>query len=96
MGYGLILNLRINDAYYYAETWPEMSELIDMVIREQRFSIPGVGAGDPVSFCFADRRHTADTRSWWPDNYLRVGVNVSTGYGGSFGCKSKACAVVRR
>jgi Immunity protein Imm1 len=59
-----------------------MSELVDTVIREQHFSIPGVGVGDPVSFSFADRRHTAETRGWWPDNYLRVGVNSSTGYGG--------------
>ncbi|GAA4490662.1 hypothetical protein GCM10023191_023160 [Actinoallomurus oryzae] len=59
-----------------------MAGLIDLVIREQRLSIPGVGVGDPVSFSFAGRARTADTKGWWPDNYLRVGVNSATGYGG--------------
>lgn len=78
----MILNVRIGAEYYHAETWPDMFDLIDLVICEQRFSIPGVGVGDPVSFSFAHERRTAETRGWWPDNYLRAGVNASTGYGG--------------
>ena len=59
-----------------------MVGLIDLVLREQHVSIPGVGVGDPVAFSFAEQRRTAETRGSWPDNYLRVGVNSVTGYGG--------------
>lgn len=78
----MILNVRIGATYYYAETWPEMAELVAMVVQSQRISIPGVGVGDPVAFSFAEQRRTAETRGSWPDNYLLVGVNSSTGYGG--------------
>lgn len=82
LGQSLILNVRIGGAYHHAETWPEMSSVIDLVLREQHVSIPGVGIGDPVSFSFAEYRRTAETRGLWPDNYLRIGVNSTTGYGG--------------
>ncbi|MEU4681093.1 Imm1 family immunity protein [Micromonospora sp. NPDC023737] len=59
-----------------------MRDLITLAVDEQRVSLPGVGAGDNVVFTFAERRHTARTRDWWPDNYLHVSVNSSTGYGG--------------
>ncbi|GHD63820.1 hypothetical protein GCM10010317_061190 [Streptomyces mirabilis] len=78
----LILNVRIGAAYHYAEAWSEMSELIMRVTRKQRVSLPGIGTGDGVVLMFAAGRHTAQTRDWWPDNFLHVGVNSSTGYGG--------------
>ncbi|MGW6518942.1 Imm1 family immunity protein [Streptomyces sp. NPDC054950] len=77
-----MLNVRSGATYSYAETWPEMAELITRAVEDQRFVVPGVGAGDNVLFFFADRRHTADTHDWWPDNHLHVSVNVTTGYGG--------------
>jgi hypothetical protein len=82
LGYSLILNVRIGSTYYYAHTWSERGKIIGLVLREQRVSIRGVGVGDPVSFSFAEQRRTAETRGSWPDNYLRVGVNSITGYGG--------------
>ncbi|MGW2647851.1 Imm1 family immunity protein [Streptomyces sp. NPDC001393] len=82
VGHQLILNVRIGSTYHYAETWQEMSDLIEQVIREQQCVIPGVGIGDGVVFMFASERHAAQTRGWRPDNHLHVGVNSSTGYGG--------------
>ena len=82
MGQSVILNVRIGSAYHYAENWSEMSELITRVTREQQVSLPGVGAGENAVFMFASGRHTTQTRDWWPDNFLHVGVNSSTGYGG--------------
>ncbi|MER7757358.1 Imm1 family immunity protein [Kitasatospora sp. NPDC097643] len=78
----MILNVRAGSTYHYAETWPDMAELISKFIREQQVSIPGIGAGDNIVFMFADGRHTAQTSDWWPDNALHVGVNSSTGFGG--------------
>lgn len=78
----MILHLRIGARYHYAETWPAIRDLITLGVDEQRFSLPGVGAGDNVVFMFAERRHTATTRGWWPDNVLHVSVNSSSGYGG--------------
>ncbi|MBF6169749.1 hypothetical protein IU486_34305 [Streptomyces gardneri] len=79
----MILNVRIGATYYYAQTWPQMSELVMMVTRPQRISPPGIdGEHGNAEFMFADGRHTARTRDWWPDNFLHVGVNCATGYGG--------------
>jgi hypothetical protein len=52
-----------------------MVALISMVLQQSATALQ-------VSFSFADRRHTVDTRGWWPDNHLQVGVNPATGYGG--------------
>lgn len=77
-----MLNVRIGVACHHVETSPEMSRLIDLVIRGQSVSIPGVGIGDPVSFSFTTQPYTMQSKGWWPDNYLRVGVNAKAGYGG--------------
>jgi hypothetical protein len=78
----LILHVRIGPAYHYATEWSEMTGLVATVLSGQKPSIPGIGTDYPVTFSFAERRHTADTRDWWPDNVLHVGVNSATGYGG--------------
>ncbi|WP_231873129.1 MULTISPECIES: Imm1 family immunity protein [Kitasatospora] len=81
----MILNAVIHGRYYYAETWSEMSELITEVIenlKPEDAGSPWISPGEQACFMFADGRHTADTRTWWPDNYLYVSVNSSTGYGG--------------
>ncbi|MEV0513813.1 Imm1 family immunity protein [Nonomuraea sp. NPDC050405] len=31
---------------------------------------------------FADGRHAPGTSTWWPDNFLQIAVNATTGYGG--------------
>jgi hypothetical protein len=73
----MILHVQIGPTYHYATAWSETATLIARVLQGPPSSIP-----EPVTFSFADRRHTADTRGWWPDNLLQVGVNPATGYGG--------------
>jgi hypothetical protein len=81
----LILNAVIHDRYFYAENWQEMMVLIGEVmenLQPERRDQPWIDAGETASFSFADRRHSASTRDWWPDNYLEISVNTETGYGG--------------
>ncbi|MCM4081124.1 Imm1 family immunity protein [Paractinoplanes hotanensis] len=70
-----MLHIRIGSDYHYATERAEMAELIAMVLR-------GGPVNASTAFSFADRRHTAETRDWWLDNVLQVGVNPATGYGG--------------
>ncbi|WP_369384102.1 Imm1 family immunity protein [Streptomyces sp. cg36] len=75
----------IHGTYYYAETWEEKLGLINEIMENMKsedLGAPGISAGESACLMFADRRHTADTFDWWPDNYLRVSVNAATGYGG--------------
>ncbi|MGW1728044.1 Imm1 family immunity protein [Streptomyces sp. NPDC002306] len=51
-------------------------------LRGERTGLDWISAGDDAVFSFADRYHTNDTFDWWPDNYLHVAVNPSSGYGG--------------
>ncbi|MFI1200624.1 Imm1 family immunity protein [Streptomyces sp. NPDC020883] len=81
----MILNAVIHGTYHYAENWREMSDLITEVTENLKSEDPGalgISPGDLACFMFASERHTSDTFSWWPDNFLHVAVNASTGYGG--------------
>ncbi|MEV7593013.1 Imm1 family immunity protein [Streptomyces sp. NPDC089922] len=78
----MILNVQSGNVYRHAETFPEMVLLIDSVLREQRVSISGVGAGDNDLFSFSETPHTIHATDWWPDNNLHVSVNLETRYGG--------------
>ncbi|MEU6380315.1 Imm1 family immunity protein [Streptomyces sp. NPDC046909] len=81
----MILNAVIHGTYYYAETWPEMSVLIAEVMENlgsEESDGQWVSPGEQACFMFADGRHASDVNTWWPDNYLYVSMNRSTGYGG--------------
>ncbi|MFG2356829.1 Imm1 family immunity protein [Streptomyces sp. NPDC048521] len=70
--------------YLYAEGQPEISAVIDRVMstmRGERTDVNWISAGDDAIFSFADSRHTNDTFDWWPDNYLHVAANPTSGYG---------------
>ncbi|MGW1668812.1 Imm1 family immunity protein [Streptomyces sp. NPDC002324] len=62
-----------------------MVELIAEVtgnLSSERGGADGISPGESACFMFADSRHTADTFTWWPDNFLQISVNSVTGYGG--------------
>jgi hypothetical protein len=79
----MILNAIVHGHYHYATTWPEMATLITEVIEgsSPERSGPGVDPGEEAEFSWAEGRHDADTFDWWPDNYLKVAVNPTTGFG---------------
>ncbi|MBB4963486.1 Imm1 family immunity protein [Saccharothrix violaceirubra] len=80
-----ILNVAVHGKYEYADYWGGMSALITEVVenlKSERVDMPWIDPGEQACFMFADGRHFADNRDWWPDNYLYVAVNRSTGYGG--------------
>ncbi|MDW6059300.1 Imm1 family immunity protein [Streptomyces sp. FXJ1.4098] len=79
----MILNAVIHGRYHYAQTWVEMEELIAEVVENSipEQPGPGINPGEDACFMFARDRHSAETFSWWPDNYLRIAVNPETGYG---------------
>lgn len=84
-GIVLILNVIIHGKYEYAESWPEMVALIEEVehnLRSERAESQWVSPGEVATFMFAEGRHSASARGWWPDNALQVSVNSTTGYGG--------------
>lgn len=78
----MILNAMIHRQWHYAETWPEMSALITEVIEnlEAETDTPYWSPGDDACFMFSDRRHVDGPDM--PDNFLRIAVNTSTGFGG--------------
>ncbi|MFI6495504.1 Imm1 family immunity protein [Streptomyces sp. NPDC050564] len=81
----MILNVVFRGDYLYAEGESEMSALIGNImddLRWERTDLDWISAGDDAIFSLADGRHTNDTFDWWPDNYLHVAANASTGYGG--------------
>ena len=68
----MILHVRAARTYHYATRWSEMADLVAMALQKREYA----------AFFFADKQHTPETRDWWPDNMLLVGVNAATGYGG--------------
>ncbi|MET8632638.1 Imm1 family immunity protein [Streptomyces sp. NPDC004680] len=81
----MILNVVFRGDYLYAEGSSEMSTLIAHVMEElrgERVDLGWVSAGDDAVFSLAHARHSNDTLDWWPDNYLHVAVNPTSGYGG--------------
>ncbi|MFJ1595699.1 Imm1 family immunity protein [Streptomyces sp. NPDC088261] len=81
----MILNAVIHGRYYYAESWPEKSEIVSEVmekLRSERLDQPWISPGEVASLMFADGRHSELARDWWPDNTLQAAVNLETGYGG--------------
>jgi hypothetical protein len=84
----MILLARIHGAYRYAETWPEMVELIEEVMNNlptEDPSSPWIVPGNTAQLCFVDTRRL-DPDPSWGDNYLAVAVNAKTGYGGLTWC----------
>ncbi|GIM90889.1 Imm1 family immunity protein [Paractinoplanes toevensis] len=74
-----VLNVSIEGDHYHPESWAETAELIDRIMRRQENWFPGFGIGGSVALSV-----TAEpvTDSRLPDNYLQVGVNSFSGYGG--------------
>jgi Immunity protein Imm1 len=81
-GGAVILNAMIHRQWLYAETWPQMAAIISEVMNnsgseaEEPYPTPG----EEAWLMFSDRRHVDGPDM--PDNFLRVSVNNSTGYGG--------------
>ncbi|WP_272264009.1 Imm1 family immunity protein [Streptomyces xanthophaeus] len=77
----LILNAVINRKWHYAETWTDKLVLIDEAMEhlEAESRSPHWSPGDDACFMFSDRRH--DDGSDTPNNFLKVAVNSSTGFG---------------
>ena len=81
----MILETRLRGEYHYAETWPQMVALIDEVMTNlgvEDPTSPWVDPGENAWFMFVEARRTDPHGPPWPDNYLVVGVNSRTGYGG--------------
>lgn len=87
---GLILNVLYNHTWHYAETWQEMSELISDVMESlpSESREPIYHPGGDAWFMFSDKRHDNDTSM--PENYLRIAINASTGYGGLIWCVAES------
>ncbi|WP_329260477.1 Imm1 family immunity protein [Streptomyces sp. NBC_01478] len=51
-------------------------------LQGEKSGLGYISAGDDAVFSFARSRYTNETFDWWPDNYLHVAANPSTGYGG--------------
>jgi hypothetical protein len=83
-GEHVILEAFIHGEQRYAQTWPQMTELIDEVMTNlatEDPDSPWIVAGEVASFMFVGRRRADPHRPPWPDNYLAVAVNTKTGYG---------------
>jgi hypothetical protein len=79
----LILNALIHGELRYAETLPEMLALVDIVMKDlaSESSVPFYDPGEDAKFMLSDKRHMGVGVDW-PNNFLQIAVNVSTGYGG--------------
>ncbi|GLF95179.1 Imm1 family immunity protein [Streptomyces yaizuensis] len=80
----MILNAIIHNEYHHAETWQEMSAVIDEImtnLRYETFNNPWTDPGETVCLMF-DKAPFTGKPAPWPDNTLCVSVNASTGYGG--------------
>lgn len=77
----MILNAVIRRKWHYAETWDEMSTLITEVMEnlDVETTVPYYSPGDDAYFMFSDRRHVNGPDM--PNNFLRISVNNSTGFG---------------
>lgn len=76
-----ILNVVIHREWRYAETPAEMAALVTEAmehLRQETFE-PYRSPAEDAGFMFSDRKHSGLPDM--PNNYLRVAVNISTGYG---------------
>lgn len=81
----MILSASIGGRWAYAETAQQRSELIRDILRDLRHedtSGPWVSPGDRAVLSFAGARYPFDDDTKFPDNFLFVSFNSSTGYGG--------------
>ncbi|MEU1861163.1 Imm1 family immunity protein [Streptomyces gardneri] len=79
----VILNAVIHRKWHYAETWPEMEILISEALEnlESEGHVPYWSPGEDAWFMFSDRRHTDSDGPEAPNNFLRIAVNSTTGFG---------------
>jgi hypothetical protein len=78
----MILTANLFGDYRYADTAEQKVELIDEILRSLRSDGQRPETSSTVLLMLAERRHSNETRDWWPDNYLKVSLNLDTGYGG--------------
>lgn len=79
----MILNALIHGKWRYVETLPEMLALVDLVMEDlaSESEVPFYDPGEDAKFMLSDKRHTGVGIDW-PNSFLQIAVNVSTGYGG--------------
>lgn len=79
----VIVNAIFRHEWRYASSLAEIAELIDEVLgnlKSERLDLGYLDPGDDALFMISDRRHTDETEG--PDNFLRVSLNTSSGFGG--------------
>jgi hypothetical protein len=86
----VIVNAFYKGKWHYGATWDENSRIITDVLEglEPEILDPVYSPGEDAWFMISDRRHNDTDRV--AGNYLRVGVNVATGYGGLIWCLDRA------
>jgi hypothetical protein len=78
----VVLNVSCNGHWRHGETWAEISDLIVDVLENlesEEFKGGWHSAGQDAWFSLSDQRYGSESQI--SDNYLRVSVNRSTGYG---------------
>lgn len=78
----MVLNAWVGGVWYHPETWSQVSDLLDRIMRQQRTWFPGIGVGDSVALSISADPYTSEAPGRRPDNYLHVRMNSFTGYGG--------------
>jgi immunity protein Imm1 of predicted polymorphic toxin system len=79
---GSVLNISVGGEWWHPTGRSETAALIDRIMRWQESWFPGFGIGGSVALCVTAEPYAAAAGSPWPDNYLQVGVNSFSGYGG--------------
>lgn len=78
----MILNVSFDREWHHGENWDEISRIISEVmenLQEEGRVGKWYSPGQDAWFSFSDERHTNESQG--PDNFLRVSINKSTGYG---------------
>ncbi|MER7280164.1 Imm1 family immunity protein [Dactylosporangium sp. NPDC000244] len=81
----MILQVGVHNTVRYVETWQEIADLIEEVMTNLSVedpTSPWIAPGENAIFSFVNARRVNPQAPPWPDNYLFVGVNAKTGYGG--------------
>ncbi|MET3425717.1 hypothetical protein BJ973_004929 [Actinoplanes tereljensis] len=84
------MNVLIDGDWYHPGSWADTAALIDRIMQEQEHWFPGFGIGGSAALSVSAEPMTGGDR---PRNYLQVGVNSFSGYGGLIWLGGDGCWV---
>jgi Immunity protein Imm1 len=94
-GVEMILEVWIHGEHRYVETWPAFAALNDEIVNNlavENPDSPWVAPGEHAQLVIARERRPDPYGEPWPDNWLAVTVNATTGYGGLTWCRPASTA----